>query len=851
MIPRRVESVAERRLLILAGTPEDAKLVEGALRKTGLGFHSRQVDSESAFARALTGFAPTIVLAGSKVPGYSARAALDHVRRTHPEIPVIVLADSPGEVAAVELVKAGAKDVVFKRDIPKDGADRLAHAIVQALAWEEGRRQRKEAEEALRESEQRFRDIAEVGGDWIWETDSQHRFKQFLGESLRPTGYASQELEGKTRWELMGVDLSQDDHWRRHRADLDAHRPFRAFRYSMVDKSGQPLHLSISGKPIFDASGGFQGYRGTATNITPIIEALRRAEEAEALLRDAVESISEGFVIFDRDDRLVTCNETYRKIYEDSPHFTHTGARFEDVIRDGLQRGVHMDAVGREEEWLEERLRYHRDPKGAIEQQLVSGRSFLVTERRMQSGGTAGLRIDITALRQAETALKEEEAKFRALVEQQIAGIFIARDDGTYAYANPHFAELIGYTPAEVIGRPLLDFVVDADKAAVAASLRALTTGEVKSNQMALTVKRKNGGTADILTHRALATYEGRPAIVGVALDITERKRMEEDLRVSEERFRLLTEEAPDAILVYDADQGRFIDANRAADRLFGCGRDELLRVGPKHFYAPEQPDARPVEENFAEHIERALAGAETFFERWIHNAKGKDVLCEVRLVRLPSLEGRLIRGSFVDITERKHAEQALRRSMEGTIQAIASIVEARDPYTAGHQHRVAALAVAMAREMGLSEAQIEGIRVAGVIHDLGKINVPAEILSKPGRLSEVEFDLLKGHPRAGYDILKDIDFPWPIAQIVLQHHERIDGSGYPDGLIGEEMLIEAKILAVADVVEAMISHRPYRPALGVALALAEIERGAGRLYDNADVQACLRLFRERGFTFA
>ena len=161
MIPRRVESVGEKRLLILAGAPEDAELVKGALRKTGLSFQSKQVDSESAFARALAEFAPTIVLAASKVLGYSARAALDHVRRTHPEIPVIVLADSPPAAAAVELVKAGAKDVVFKRDIPKDGADRLAHAIVQALTWEEGRRQRKEAEEALRESEERFRDIAE------------------------------------------------------------------------------------------------------------------------------------------------------------------------------------------------------------------------------------------------------------------------------------------------------------------------------------------------------------------------------------------------------------------------------------------------------------------------------------------------------------------------------------------------------------------------------------------------------------------------------------------------------------------------------------------------------------------
>ncbi len=446
--------------------------------------------------------------------------------------------------------------------------------------------------------------------------------------------------------------------------------------------------------------------------------------------------------------------------------------------------------------------------------------------------------------------IKESDAQFRALVEQQIAGIYIVRDDGTLVYVNPRFADMFGYSSAEVIGRPLLDFVVDAEKAAVAERLRALMAGGEKTKLFALTIKRKSGGTADILTHGALAAYEGRPAIVGVALDITERKRMEENLRVSEERFRLLIEEAPDAILVYDADRDRFVDANKTAERLFGCGRDELLRVGPQHFFTPEQPDGRQLEESIAENKERALAGTAMFFERRIRNAKGKDLLCEVRLVRLPSLGGRLIRASLVDISERKQAEQALRRSMEGTIQAIAGTVEMRDPYTAGHQQRVATLATAMAREVGLSEAQIEGIKVAGVIHDLGKINVPAEILSKPGRLSEAEFDLLKGHPQAGYDILKGIDFPWPIAKIVLQHHERIDGSGYPSGLVGEDMLIEAKILAVADVVEAMVTDRPYRPALGPEVALGEIEQGAGRLYDDAAVQACLKLFRERGFKF-
>ena len=191
-----------------------------------------------------------------------------------------------------------------------------------------------------------------------------------------------------------------------------------------------------------------------------------------------------------------------------------------------------------------------------------------------------------------------------------------------------------------------------------------------------------------------------------------------------------------------------------------------------------------------------------------------------------------------------------LKKALDGIIQAIASTVEIKDPYTAGHQLRVASLAFAIAKEMGLSEDQAEGVRVAGTIHDLGKISVPAEILSRPGQLTEIEFGIIKTHPETGYDILKDMKFPWPLAQIVLQHHEKMDGSGYPQGLSGEDILLEARILVVADVVEAMASHRPYRPAIGTDAALEEISKNKGTLYDRDVVDACLKLFNEKGFKF-
>lgn len=212
---------------------------------------------------------------------------------------------------------------------------------------------------------------------------------------------------------------------------------------------------------------------------------------------------------------------------------------------------------------------------------------------------------------------------------------------------------------------------------------------------------------------------------------------------------------------------------------------------------------------------------------------------------------------SFRDITASKSAEKslkesfvALRKALNGIIQAVALTVEKRDTYTAGHQRRVADLARAIATKMGLSKEQINGIRIAASIHDLGKICVPAEILSKPGRLTEHEFGMIKAHPEGGYDILKGIEFPWPIAQTVLQHHESLDGSGYPAGIKSEQVIVEARIVAVSDVVEAMSSHRPYRPALGIDMALDEIRKGRGIAYDPDAVDACISLFKTDNFQF-
>ena len=772
---------------------------------------------------------------------------------------------------------------------------------------------------------------------------------------------------------------------------------------------------------------------------------------------------------------------------------------------------------------------------------------------------TIGVLLDLGERIRARARIREEEAKFRSLVEQKVAGIAIVRDDGTIAYCNAYFAQMLGCAADEIVGRSLLGFIPETERQTVVESLGSQLAGSGAPVQIASRVRAGDGRIISVLVSASKSTFEGRPASIAVVVDVTERdaaqrklnstaailaaehksspdgilvvdrsarivsvnrrfcdmfsvpselldagdvepllaiasdvvvdaeafqrrvrslydhpdeygndelllrdgrvidcctapfkspgndhlgriwffrditepRAAQEARRIGEERFRLLVEGAPDAILLIDLDEGRSIAANRAAERLFGARKDEIVKHAPTHFYASEQPDARPVEQSYSEHNERVLAGEELCYERRIRRPSGEERLCRVTLVRLPSTT-RLLRASFVDITDQRAAEHGLMRlnralrtlsrgnetlvrctgepellnemcrviveeggyraawvgvverdgaksvtpvawageigqyltaakftwadephgrgpagravrsgevqvsqtlcddpnmapwleqatmsgfasvialplknasgvfavliiysaepaafdpdkskllkelaqdlafgiqslrereehealnrrwraGFEATVGAIASTVEARDLYTAGHQQRVASLAVAIARNLGLPEAQIEGLKLAAIIHDVGKIEIPSDILNKPGRLSDLQVQLVHGHAQAGYDIIKGIDFPWPIAQIVWQHHERIDGSGYPQGLKDEAILPEAKILMVADVVEAMMSHRPYRPGLGVEAALIEVERNKGRLYDSSAVEACVGLFRNQGFTF-
>jgi PAS domain S-box-containing protein len=326
----------------------------------------------------------------------------------------------------------------------------------------------------------------------------------------------------------------------------------------------------------------------------------------------------------------------------------------------------------------------------------------------------------------------------------------------------------------------------------------------------------------------------------------------EKKLMESEERLRLAFENANEGVCLVDM-VGKYIEVNNRMCEILGYSKDELEEMKMNDITHPEDKEIsqeffnRSVSGNF----ERAV-----FEKRYFHK-KGGVVWGRVSgsLVRDPDGSPLYFILHIQDVTQKKLYEERivnsmekLRKAMGGIIQAMSLTVEAKDPYTSGHQRRVADLARAIAQEMNLTENQIDGIRMSGAIHDIGKISVPSEILSKPTKLSPLEFSLIKNHPSVGYDILRDIEFPWPIAQITLQHHERINGSGYPLGISGDEILLEAKILAVADVVEAIASHRPYRPAYTIDVALNEIAQNKGILYEPEVVAACLRVFEEKKY---
>jgi len=458
-----------------------------------------------------------------------------------------------------------------------------------------------------------------------------------------------------------------------------------------------------------------------------------------------------------------------------------------------------------------------------------------------------GISEDITDRKRAEDELRASEEKYRLIFEYSPLGLLSFDEKGVIVACNNNFVKIIGSSREKLIGLNMLKLPNEKIVLAVKNALKG-SPGFYEGDYSSVTAKKI---TPIRCLFAPMDLGGGRiSGGVGIIEDITERKRMDEALRERESTLQKIFDILPVGLWFADKN-GKLLRGNPAGVKIWGA-----------------EPHVAPSEYGVFK-ARRLPSGKEIAPDDWalVHSIKnGMTIMDE--LLEIDAFDGTKkvilnytapvlnddgkIQGAIVvnqDITDRKNSMDQLRKALGGTVQAIALVVESKDPYTAGHQRRVADISRAIATEMGLSPNQIEGIRMAGIIHDIGKVSVPAEILSMPRNLSNLEFSLIKTHAQSGYDILKDIEFPWPIARMVLEHHERMDGSGYPNGLAGDQILLESRVLAVADVVEAMATYRPYRAAVGLSAALEEIAKNRGILYDPDAADACLRLFREKGFT--
>lgn len=365
----------------------------------------------------------------------------------------------------------------------------------------------------------------------------------------------------------------------------------------------------------------------------------------------------------------------------------------------------------------------------------------------------------------------------------------------------------------------------------------------IERSKMRSDAVKPQGAFRDTVDEQSYLAEHNRRLVSKLEQKMEELQTRNRELQESEAKYRLVVDNATEAILVVQ--DKRITFANFAAEKLFGWEGEKLrgMSFGKLVHKEDEVPKVDEVPKNGTANTFRIVTKDGEI--RWVE-LHTSPITWETKSAVLCFL---------TDITGRRHAEQCrdkvtqnLDIALSGSVQAIARIIEVRDPYTAGHERRVADLAIAIAQEMHADPDTISAVKIAGMIHDIGKIAIPAEILSKPSTLSEAEYEIIHTHSQIGYQILSEIHFPWPIAEIVLQHHERLDGSGYPQGLVGDQILPIARIIGVADVVEAMASHRPYRASRGIDKALDEIAQGRGIRYDPIVVDICIRLFREQGY---
>jgi len=454
-------------------------------------------------------------------------------------------------------------------------------------------------------------------------------------------------------------------------------------------------------------------------------------------------------------------------------------------------------------------------------------------------------------MKETEPPHKESEATprtgeiYRALVASSGDAILGVNRKGTIIFWNKGAEQTFGYSSGEILGQPVTKLTSERHTENHTKGLRTFLSGNCEgTGTIELEALRKDGSTFPIELSLSIWQQEGKFVGLAIGRDITERKQTEQALIASAEHYCSLFANSLEAVFSADTEDNTST-SNEALEKLCGYCLKELTEMKPTNILPPQS------REYISEHVEKIMSADEPISSivHEIFKTDGKKILTEQYLnfiKRKGTVAG--FQGSYRDIAERNKMAEQLKSSFINLAETVSRVIESCDPYTAGHQQRVAELARLVGENIGLAEDMVERLYLNGLLHDIGKISIPTSILTKPGELAEEEWALIRAHTKRGYHILKDANFPWPVADVALQHHERVDGSGYPNGITGDKLSLEVSILAVCDVVEAMSSHRPYRPARTTTDVLKELKDGRGTKYDVSIVDVMLPMIESGEF---
>ncbi|MCE5207356.1 MAG: PAS domain S-box protein [Chloroflexi bacterium] len=696
--------------------------------------------------------------------------------------------------------------------------------------------ERRQLEEERLQTNTLLNSIIENIPDMIFLKDSEElRFVRFnqAGEDL--LGYSREDLLGKSDYDLFPKE--QADHFTKKDRDVLSGKEVLDIPEENIQTRNKGERILHTKKvPILNAKGEPKYLLGISEDITDRKKAEESLKNSEEKYRLIFENAPLGLITFDEKSVIVACNDFFVKLI---------GSSKEKLIGYNLLSLPDEKIVAGVKQALQGHIGFYEGEYTSVTaKKTTPGRCTFTPMDVGRGRGGMGIIEDITERKRRDDQLRESEELFRYLFQHHAAVKFIIDPDtGDVLDANEAAVNYYGWSREELTHMKMQE-INTLRPEEVKAEMDKARKG--KRISFEFRHRRADGSIRDVQVFSSGINMRGKDILHSIVIDITEQKQAENALLESEERYRSLVENAQEGIF-QTTPEGRFRMANQAMATILGYD-------SPRELIESVTDITHQIYVNPEDRIKNLanldLHGTDLNIELQFYRKDGSVIWVSAQTQSVRDKNGNVIcyEGMIQDITDRKNNAEKLKKALGGTVQAIASLAESRDPYTAGHQHRVAELATAIAEEMGLSPEQIEGLTMGCIIHDVGKVSVPADILNIPRKLTAIEFGLVKAHVQSGHDIVKDIEFPWPVARMILEHHERIDGSGYPNGLTGDKLLLESRIMEVADVVEAMASHRPYRTALGIDAALEEIEKNKGIIYDADVVDACLKLFREKGY---